>query len=47
VLTYDLMRLRARLERGHPHFIKFLGVLYLLKHIPSGEEGRERYTKCY
>ena len=42
VLTYDLGRLRARLERTHPHFVKFLGVLYLLKYIPSGEEGRER-----
>ena len=45
VLTYDLGRLRARLERGHPHFVKFLGVLYLLKYIPSGEEGRERYDQ--
>ncbi|MBK8182561.1 MAG: malto-oligosyltrehalose synthase [Candidatus Competibacteraceae bacterium] len=45
VLTYDLGRLRARLERTHPHFVKFLGVLYLLKYIPSGEEGRERYDQ--
>ncbi len=45
VLTYDLGRLRARLERSHPHFVKFLGVLYLLKYIPSGEEGRERYDQ--
>ena len=45
VLTYDLGRLRARLDRGHPHFIKLLGVLYLLKYIPSGEEGRERYDQ--
>ena len=45
VLTYDLGRLRAQLERTHPHFVKFLGVLYLLKYIPSGEEGRERYDQ--
>ncbi len=45
VLTYDLGRLRARLERTHPHFVKFLGVLYLLKYIPSGAEGRERYDQ--
>ena len=45
VLTYDLGRLRARLERGHPHFVKFLGVLYLLKYTPSGAEGRERYDQ--
>ncbi|MBK7984097.1 MAG: malto-oligosyltrehalose synthase [Candidatus Competibacteraceae bacterium] len=45
VLTYDLGRLRAQLERTHPHFVKFLGVLYLLKYIPAGEEGRERYDQ--
>jgi (1->4)-alpha-D-glucan 1-alpha-D-glucosylmutase len=45
LLTYDLGRLRARLERSHPHFVKFLGVLYLLKYIPSGEEGQERYDQ--
>lgn len=45
VLTYDLGRLRARLERTHPHFVKLLGVLYLLKYIPSGKEGRERYDQ--
>ena len=45
LLTYDLGRLRATLERNHPHFVKFLGVLYLLKYIPSGKEGRERYDQ--
>ncbi|MFO1421688.1 MAG: malto-oligosyltrehalose synthase [Candidatus Competibacteraceae bacterium] len=45
VLTYDLGRLRARIDRGHPHFVKFLGVLYLLKYIPSGKEGHERYDQ--
>jgi (1->4)-alpha-D-glucan 1-alpha-D-glucosylmutase len=45
VISYDLARLRARLGRNHPHFIKLLGVLYLLKYIPSGEEGRERYDQ--
>lgn len=45
LLTYDLGRLRARLDRAHPHFVKFLGVLYLLKYIPSGEEGQERYDQ--
>lgn len=45
VLTYDLGRLRAQLGRGHPHFVKFLGALYLLKYIPAGEEGRERYDQ--
>lgn len=45
VLTYDLGRLRAQIERTHPHFVKLLGVLYLLKYIPSGKEGRERYDQ--
>ncbi|MBE9215676.1 malto-oligosyltrehalose synthase [Plectonema cf. radiosum LEGE 06105] len=42
VLTYDLQRLQEKLGRDNPAFIKFLGVLYTLKYIPSGEEGRER-----
>ena len=45
LLTYDLGRLRTTIERSHPHFVKFLGVLYLLKYIPSGKEGRERYDQ--
>ena len=44
LLTYDLGRLRARLDRAHPHFVKFLGALPL-KYIPSGEEGQERYDQ--
>ena len=42
VLTYDLVRLEEKLGRHHPAFVKLLGVLYTLKYIPSGEEGRER-----
>lgn len=45
ILTYDLNRLRAKLGRNHPDFVKFLGVLYALKYIPSGEEGQERYDQ--
>ena len=45
VISFDLARLRAQLGRNHPNFIKLLGVLYLLKYIPSGEEGRERYDQ--
>ena len=45
VISYDLARLRNQLGRSHPHFIKLLGVLYLLKYIPSGEEGQERYNQ--
>ena len=45
VLTYDLGRLRRILGRNHPDFVKFLGALYALKYIPSGEEGMERYDQ--
>ncbi|MBE9181788.1 malto-oligosyltrehalose synthase [Oculatella sp. LEGE 06141] len=45
VLSYDLARLRKKLGRNHPDFVKLLGVLYMLKYIPSGEEGRERYDQ--
>jgi len=45
VISFDLARLRAQLGRNHPNFIKLLGVLYLLKYIPSGEEGQERYDQ--
>ena len=45
VISYDLARLRNQLGRSHPYFIKLLGGLYLLKYIPSGEEGQERYNQ--
>lgn len=45
VLTYDLGRLREKLGRDHPDFMKLLSVLYMLKYTPSGEEGRERYDQ--
>ncbi|MFP4101792.1 malto-oligosyltrehalose synthase [Coleofasciculus sp.] len=45
VLTYDLARIRRKLGRNHPDFVKFLGALYALKYIPSGEEGTERYDQ--
>lgn len=43
VLTYNLDHLRRQLGRDHPAYIKLLGVLYMLKYIPAGQEGRERY----
>jgi (1->4)-alpha-D-glucan 1-alpha-D-glucosylmutase len=45
VISYDLARLRNQLGRSHPYFIKLLGGLYLLKYIPAGEEGQERYNQ--
>jgi len=46
VLTYDLARLRRKLGRDHPEYVKLLGVLYMLKYIPAqqskkGDEGKE------
>ncbi|MEM7726337.1 MAG: malto-oligosyltrehalose synthase [Cyanobacteria bacterium P01_A01_bin.45] len=45
IFTYDLGRLQKKLGRDDPDFVKLLGVLYMLKYIPSGEEGRERYDQ--
>ncbi|HEY9699170.1 MAG TPA: malto-oligosyltrehalose synthase [Trichocoleus sp.] len=45
VLMYNLPMLRETLGRNNPNFVKLLGVLYMLKYIPSGEEGRERYDQ--
>lgn len=45
VLTYDLARLRENLGRNNPQFVKLLGVLYMLRYIPSGSELRERYDQ--
>ena len=45
IFTYDLGRLQKKLGRDNPDFVKLLGVLYTLKYIPSGEEGRERYDQ--
>ncbi len=45
VFTYDLERLRKKLGREHPAYIKLLGVLYALKYVASGDEARERYNQ--
>jgi (1->4)-alpha-D-glucan 1-alpha-D-glucosylmutase len=44
-LSYGLGRLREQLGRENPDFVKLLGILYTLKYVPSGEEGRERYDQ--
>jgi (1->4)-alpha-D-glucan 1-alpha-D-glucosylmutase len=41
VLSYDLGLLKKR-GSAHPDFIKFFGVLYALKNLPSKEERQER-----
>jgi (1->4)-alpha-D-glucan 1-alpha-D-glucosylmutase len=45
VLTHNLAQLREKLGRDDPDFVKLLGILYALKYIPSGEDGRERYNQ--
>lgn len=45
VLAASLARLRGQLERKHPDFVKLLGVLYILKNLPGGDETGERYDQ--
>jgi len=44
-LTHHLGQLGRELGRRHPDFIKLLGVLYLIKNLPSEFKGRERYDQ--
>lgn len=41
-LTHNLGKLAKSLGRQHPDFIKLLGILYLLKNIPSDVTGKQR-----
>ena len=46
VITYRLQTLREKLGDDHPDFIKFLGILYALKSLPTTEEERlGRYSQ--
>ncbi|MEW5774188.1 MAG: malto-oligosyltrehalose synthase [Thermodesulfobacteriota bacterium] len=45
ILTHRLDRLRERLPRQDPEFVKLLGVLYTLKTLPTEEPLEERYTQ--
>lgn len=42
VFSYNLGRVARSLGRNHPDFIKLLGVLYLLKNVPSEVAGKQR-----
>ncbi|XHX80047.1 MAG: malto-oligosyltrehalose synthase [Stenomitos frigidus ULC029] len=44
-ITYNLGQLTKSLGRRHPDFVKLLGILYLIKNIPSEAKGRERYDQ--
>ncbi len=45
VLTFDINRLKRIIGDTHPDFIKFLGILYVLKTISTHDEVDERYTQ--
>ncbi|MCU0565606.1 MAG: malto-oligosyltrehalose synthase [Oculatellaceae cyanobacterium Prado106] len=45
VILHDIERLRDKMGRESPDFVKLLGLLYALKYIPSGENIRERYDQ--
>ncbi|MDX2243019.1 MAG: malto-oligosyltrehalose synthase [Leptolyngbyaceae cyanobacterium bins.302] len=42
VLSYNLGTVARTLGRNHPDFIKLLGVLYILKNVPSEVAGKQR-----
>jgi len=45
VLTYRLSELENNLGENHPDYMKFLGILYILKNLPSGQTAEERYDE--
>jgi (1->4)-alpha-D-glucan 1-alpha-D-glucosylmutase len=45
LLTHGLKTLRRKLGRNHPHFIKLLGILYVLKTLSSQEGGEDGYEQ--
>ncbi|MBV9385859.1 MAG: malto-oligosyltrehalose synthase [Chroococcidiopsidaceae cyanobacterium CP_BM_ER_R8_30] len=44
-ITYNLGKLTRALGRNHPDFIKFLGILYLLRDTDDESRGKERYDQ--
>ncbi|NJK30125.1 MAG: malto-oligosyltrehalose synthase [Acaryochloris sp. SU_5_25] len=44
-ITHNLGQLTKTLGRHHPDFIKLLGILYLIKSIPTEAKGRDRYDQ--
>jgi (1->4)-alpha-D-glucan 1-alpha-D-glucosylmutase len=45
VLTHELDDLENRLGENDPDFIKFLGILYVLRNLPSGKQVHARYNQ--
>ena len=44
-ISQNLGQLARELGRRHPDFIKLLGLLYLIKSVPSETKGKERYDQ--
>lgn len=44
-ITHNLGALARKIGRKHPDFVKFLGILYLLKNITEEAKGKERYDQ--
>jgi (1->4)-alpha-D-glucan 1-alpha-D-glucosylmutase len=44
-ISQHLGQLARELGRRHPDFVKLLGLLYLIKNIPSETKGKERYDQ--
>lgn len=42
IIGYGLNRLRNKLGRNHPEFLKLLGTLYVLQNLPSGANAADR-----
>ncbi|MCT7952002.1 malto-oligosyltrehalose synthase [Ancylothrix sp. C2] len=45
LLTQNLGKLGKSIGRKHPDFVKLLGILYMIKNIPTESKGRERYDQ--
>ncbi|MGE5796068.1 MAG: malto-oligosyltrehalose synthase, partial [Ignavibacteria bacterium] len=45
VLAHNFSKLKSKLGKNHPDIIKYLGILYMLKSLPSAELLDERYDQ--
>lgn len=45
LLSFRIKKIRNKLGRNHPDIIKYLGILYMLKSLPSAEDIDERYDQ--
>ncbi len=45
ILSYNFSKLKNKLGKNHPDIIKYLGILYILKSLPTAEQLDERYDQ--